>query len=44
MAICTQTDFEDHVVVGLGIVVAQGATTTIALDGELDLARHFRSP
>jgi anti-anti-sigma factor len=40
MAADTRTDLED-LVVGLSIVVShQGATTTIALDGEWDLAQR----
>ena len=41
MAVDTQTDFDDLRVVALSIVVSQhGATTTITLDGEWDLAQQ----
>jgi anti-sigma B factor antagonist len=41
MAVDTRTDIEDLTIVGLWIVVSQqGATTTIALDGEWDLAEQ----
>jgi stage II sporulation protein AA (anti-sigma F factor antagonist) len=41
MAVDTRTGFDDLVRVGLSILVSQqGASTTIALDGEWDLAQR----
>src|SRR6185312_4390290 len=41
MAVDTRTGFDDLLHAGLSIVVSQqGATTTIALDGEWDLAQR----
>jgi anti-anti-sigma factor len=43
MAACAQTDFPDFFALGLRIVVShEGAKTTIALDGEWDLAERER--
>jgi anti-sigma B factor antagonist len=43
MAVDTRTDF-GYLLVGLSIVVSQqGATTTIALDGEWDLAQREKT-
>ena len=44
MAVATRTDFDELFLAGLAIVVSQqGATTTIALDGEWDLAQRERT-
>ncbi|MGH2868050.1 MAG: STAS domain-containing protein [Solirubrobacteraceae bacterium] len=44
MAAATETDFDDPLLAGLSIVVSQqDATTTIALDGEWDLAQQEKT-